>query len=79
MTQYLIQKHYGIEPGFVFRQGSKQFLVVDVITHRWNADAKLHEALPDPLVVYRPLIFSHDIHERNILELSQFKELHSNT
>lgn len=77
MTQYLLQKHYDIEPGFVFRQGSKEFLVVDVITHRWNDAAQLHEALPDPLVVYRPLIFRHDIHERNIMPLTMFRSYQS--
>lgn len=70
---YLTRKHYGIDTGFVFSEGDKDFVVLDIITHRWNSAVKLHEALPEPLVVYRPLIFSMDIHERDIMDLNEFK------
>jgi hypothetical protein len=71
---YAIKKHYAIETGFLFTEGDRDYIVVDVITHQFDAGKKLHGALPDPLVVYRPLNFSIDLHERCMMPLSLFAQ-----
>lgn len=74
MTNYLIKKEYGIETGLVFHHGGTDYLVVDLITHVWNHSKKLHEALPDPYVVYRALAMNNNFHERMIMPLAEFKQ-----
>lgn len=73
MTNYLIKKDYGIETGFVFNHGGTDYVVVDLITHAWDAAKGFHEALPDPYVVYRTLAMNNNFHERLIMPLSEFE------
>jgi hypothetical protein len=54
--------------------GDRKVVVLDVVTHTWNSDAGLQEALSDPLVVVRSLEESFKIHERDSYPLSVFKQ-----
>jgi len=59
--------------------GDDKVVVLDVVTHTWNKEADLQEALADPLVVVRHLEESGKIHERQSYPLSVFKEKFSRT
>lgn len=59
-----------IEPG-PYIEGEFIVVVLDVVTHRWNAEAQLQEALTEPLVLCRDLLI-HE-HKRYIYPLSVFK------
>ena len=65
---------FNIEPGVYSNHANGEvYVVVDIITHTWNNTAKLHEALPVPLVVYRALNLKTE-HERFTIDLNLFKQ-----
>lgn len=63
---------FNIEPG-VYKNKGEVYVVTDIITHTFNSDKNLHEALPVPLVVYRALNFKTE-HERFSIPLNLFNQ-----
>lgn len=69
-------KQYAIRTGEVFTIGNDEFVICDLITHRWNTGGQCIESLPDPEVVFRRVANINamkPVHEQIIMPLSIYK------
>lgn len=61
---------FELEPG-PYCEGDFVVIVLDVITHQWNREKQLQEALDEPLVMCRDLLITE--HKRYLYPLLVFR------
>lgn len=73
-------EQYGLKSGTVFTIGTAadEYVICDLITHRWVNSAKRIEVLTDPFVVFRTVANINSwkpVHEQMQMLLSEYQTL----